>query len=513
MCARALPPAHPRLAIVHRRFPISCTQAPRRQRSGRLGKILCDLLQMRCARVQTYLPEDANLIVKPKATTAFQPVDKNRPTRAPARERLLQRREDGESSPSKLEWTAIVFALAIQQGAFVSVPLLLGGSSLRVAENPFNTAGVALSIALVGIASVSRFRQIAVLASRNLFATLFIFVVLLSVTWSVHPDLTIRRGMGYALTMLIVAYLVVRFELHDRMRALSWSFAVSAIGSLLFVATFPQYGIGHIGDLAGDWSGIFAHKNALGAVMAVAVFTELYMLVTDSGFSSSRLVMLFIYFVLVVLSNSATALLLSLFYLTGSGIFLLWKWERLVGVFAGMFSVLALAIILSVLFIDPGLVLGVVGKNVTLTGRTTLWNVVIELIQQRPVLGWGYRATWVPGDTATEIVFRAMGGWGVPHAHNGFLELALQLGLLGVGLIVLVIGNAVWRGLVCCRERILPLGWFSLIFVFGAVLYAQSESTLGQNQAIDWLVFNVLSFSCGVALSQQRGVDPSSRPA
>ena len=43
--------------------------------------------------------------------------------------------------------------------------------------------------------------------------------------------------------MLVAAYLSVRFGEKDRMKVFSLFFAISAIGSLLFVAAYPEEGI------------------------------------------------------------------------------------------------------------------------------------------------------------------------------------------------------------------------------------------------------------------------------
>jgi len=65
---------------------------------------------------------------------------------------------------------------------------------------------------------------------------------------------------------------------------------------------------------------------------------------------------------------------------------------------------------------------------------------------------------------------------------------------------LIVLGVAFWRALRACGVGLLPLGWFCLIYMVGAILSAQVGETLGQNQVIEWVAFNVLSFSCGFEL-------------
>ena len=239
---------------------------------------------------------------------------------------------------------------------------------------------------------------------RNKSSLIFTLFALTSTAWSIHPDLTIRRGVGYVLTMLIAAYLTLRFDLVDRMKALSASFAVSAIGSLAFVAAFPAYGIMQDGELAGAWRGVFSHKNVLGPVMAVAVFTELFILVAGRGRPRWRLASLGTYFVLVVLSHSATALLLSLAFVVGTCVYLLWRRDKLMGLAGSTAVVIFILATLAVLWRDPEFVLGIVGRDTTLTGRTALWSSVMAFIGQRPVLGWGYRAMWQGNDASSLVI-------------------------------------------------------------------------------------------------------------
>ena len=395
-------------------------------------------------------------------------------------------------------------------GAFVSLPLVLSGGSLRdQIRDPYNTIAIAVSAASIGVFVLPQLRRLGFLAATNVFSVLFLLFILMSAIWSVNPDLTLRRGAGYVLTIVIAGYLAVRFGRDDSMRVLSWGFAVAALGSLLFVAAFPRYGIMESLDLSGDWRGVFPHKNVLGPVMAVAVFAELYLLVIGSGRPRWRWALLSVYLGLVVLSHSATAWFLTVFYLTGTCVYLLWRRSRLTGVLATLVVLLIMSTVLLVLWDDPQRMLGLIGKDTTLTGRTTLWNVVVEFIRERPLGGWGYRAMWNLDDPTTTLADKLTGGWGVTSSHNAFLEITLQLGLVGFTLMTGVIVTALWRGFRCCRIGVLPLGWFSLMFFVGALVAALAIETLGQNQVIDWVVFNVLAFSCGLALSGWRNPDRS----
>jgi exopolysaccharide production protein ExoQ len=409
------------------------------------------------------------------------------------------------TEPLRLEWAVAVFVLIVQQNAFVLTPQVLSESSDSVlpdVRNPFNTAAIVISIVSLGLVCSPWVRQIARLLLDNRSSCVFMLLVLVSATWSIHPDLTMRRGVGYVLTMFIAAWLALRFDVVDGMKALSASFSAAAVGSIVFVAASPSYGIMQQPDLAGSWRGVFPHKNVLGPVMAFAVFTELFILVAGRGRPRWRWVALCTYLALVALSHSATALLLSVGYLAGTGLYLIWQRNRVTGAGLSMVAAVLLLGALTTLWSDPQFALGILGRDTSLTGRTALWPSVIALIEQRPVLGWGYRAMWQPDDPA-RIVIDQINQWGASSSHNAFLEIALQLGLMGVAILVMIIVVALRRGLRCCNAGIRPLGWFSVMFIVGAILAAQTMETLGQNQVIEWVILNVLSFNCGLALASR----------
>ncbi len=72
------------------------------------------------------------------------------------------------------------------------------------------------------------------------------------------------------------------------------------------------------------------------------------------------------------------------------------------------------------------------GEAVGLTGRSALWGVALELIVDRPVLGHGPKA-W---ERLVETVEPAIRPVRFPHAHSGYLELALDYGLVGLAVVV-----------------------------------------------------------------------------
>jgi exopolysaccharide production protein ExoQ len=110
-----------------------------------------------------------------------------------------------------------------------------------------------------------------------------------------------------------------------------------------------------------------------------------------------------------------------------------------------LFTIFAVAAAMSDL--DYGGVLNYLGKDTTLTGRTLLWQHAADAIADRPLLGGGYEAFWQVGNWSAEQLWLysyVPNKYGY-HFHNTFLEVAVDLGLVGLGIFVMLLALTVLR--------------------------------------------------------------------
>ena len=224
----------------------------------------------------------------------------------------------GARNPSTFDWIVAIFAVVVQVGAVSAVNAFFSEPNptlraIRLDRDPVNTVCIAASLASIVIASSFVYRDIAQLLARNRAVLAYVSFVVISVAWSIHPDLTFRRSIGAILLILVAAYLTVRFGEKDRMKVFSFVFAILAIGSLLFVAAYPDYGI-----MLGQWRGVFDQKNTLGTIMAIAIFVELYLLVLGNWRPIWRFGLLSIYLTLLILSQSLTSWLCAVLLFSGN---------------------------------------------------------------------------------------------------------------------------------------------------------------------------------------------------
>jgi exopolysaccharide production protein ExoQ len=84
------------------------------------------------------------------------------------------------------------------------------------------------------------------------------------------------------------------------------------------------------------------------------------------------------------------------------------------------------------------------GRSADLTGRERIWEAVLSRAAERPWTGWGFATPWVPSDPAFD-------GWIIDHgqtvmqAHNMWVDVAMQLGIVGVVLLALFYFAFIWR--------------------------------------------------------------------
>jgi hypothetical protein len=182
-------------------------------------------------------------------------------------------------------------------------------------------------------------------------------------------------------------------------------------------------------------------------------------------------------------ADSATAL--SCFGLAGSVMVLtyLYAWARKPAVMHLM-VVAVLSVAFSALFlgIGSGLVEDL-GRESTLTGRTAIWQSALGLVRN-PLLGTGFESFWIgPRLRQVEIDINQ----GVNQAHDGYIEIFLNLGWVGIALLVGLIVTGYRRVAPAVRQRT-QLGSLRLAFLIVALAYNFTEGGFKMMHPV-WIVF------------------------
>jgi len=131
-----------------------------------------------------------------------------------------------------------------------------------------------------------------------------------------------------------------------------------------------------------------------------------------------------------------------------------------------------------------------IGRSATFTGRTALWDTALRAIADRPIIGWSFDSLFSVGD---RYVIRAS------HFHNGYLELMVNGGLLGLIFVSSIIGQALYRMLHALQDDAcwgMSLGLLLLM----VLLHNLTEPSLGKAPTFLWVIFSL----CYVLLAMPR---------
>lgn len=87
------------------------------------------------------------------------------------------------------------------------------------------------------------------------------------------------------------------------------------------------------------------------------------------------------------------------------------------------------------------------GKEISTERRLDLWRVTLGFWGQRPLFGWGYRGSWDRSVGVARAIVDQMGGFPARSAHNAYVDLLLQVGAVGVVLVMsMLIGSLIKLG-------------------------------------------------------------------
>jgi exopolysaccharide production protein ExoQ len=320
---------------------------------------------------------------------------------------------------------------------------------------------VVLYYALMAAFILAGHQEIWRVVVRNKLLLLAPLLATLSATWSASPAMTLRGAFELILTTLFAFYLSERFTTEHLMKLLMFSGTVAAIVSVLLVLFAPQYGIYHR-DASGAWQGIFNHKNALGIGMAF--------LLTPVFFTKERLSSKIGYGALLLFLIGMSQSRGAWFETAGVLAFIAWLsiFRRLRSLESRLLTVATVTatiaiVVLGVLYLEP--LMGFIGKDPTLTGRTGIYSAVLESIFKHPVLGYGFNAFWHGVNPESLIIALRIQWPTIGYAENGLLELWLDLGTVGLCLVLLPFGRGIRQSVRLIRSRYYSprVGWFSVI--------------------------------------------------
>jgi O-antigen ligase len=146
------------------------------------------------------------------------------------------------------------------------------------------------------------------------------------------------------------------------------------------------------------------------------------------------------------------------------------------------------------------------GRGSNLTGRTELWAHCLE-VQSNPILGAGFESFWLGENRARIAEFYKK--WKPAGSHNGYLDTYLDLGLIGLSILIGLLIATFWK----IRPELFrnfEWGRYRLGFLAAVVLRGWTESTFTTASAL-WFVFHIIAMD--YPLTHRTTARPSVRVA
>jgi O-antigen ligase len=444
------------------------------------------------------------------------------------RTRLKQALITGTHAPVKPTWPESLFviaALLLLSRAWSSTLFTgVAPGEVAAATNAPVRLLLFLSIyAISGLLLLVQWRAVMDALLRQKFMFLLLALTLVSPLWSVNTAESIEKTAGILGGSVFALYLAYRLDTDVMLHLLAIALAVMVVGSYVMALMFPESGLMQ-GNHQGLWRGVFQHKNHLGLYTVIAGAKFFTMALRQGAYRGYYLTGFLLAFALLALSTSKTSILswtIVFCVLCGYAFYTGRKRFGLLAIatsalILGCFVLQTQARIMAPIVLDvtvscieskaqgESAACNIIPTAQALAprssdfstgrGRIELWQHLWTQIQQRPVLGYSPGGFWLGMDGPSAYIWERE-PWHPASSHNGFVELTVHLGFVGLALFLLgtvpLVLGVIQRGL---RKTLSATGT-----VYGAMLAALLLGNLGESMLLSpnklpWVLMVLLTF-------------------
>jgi exopolysaccharide production protein ExoQ len=356
---------------------------------------------------------------------------------------LFRREMREKTNVSSALWIPLIWLL-ITGSRTVSGWLNLSSRDIASPEDGSPLDAAVFFVLIVMGYSVLRKRgvSLATFARNNRWLMAFMLYCLLSVVWSDFPLIAFKRWIKILGHPIMVMIVLTDPDPVEAVKRLLKRLAYVLIPlSICFIKYFPEWGRGYDSWTGlGYNSGVATNKNELGCLCLIfGIFffwnTLQALKIENRRGRRKELILNIGFFALnwwtLSEASSATSLLTMLL-----GILVIWLVSlpivdrRYVGWYI-VGTVVFLGLLEPIFGIYEHVVKGV-GRNLTLTDRTDIWKAVLPL-QDNPMFGMGFESFWL--GKRLDVLWERFAFHPI-QAHNGYIETYLNLGWIGIGLLV-----------------------------------------------------------------------------
>jgi len=412
---------------------------------------------------------------------------------------------------SKAVWIPQIW-MFIAGSRFVSQWLNLGApkvADIYLEGNPVDRIVFLILILAGTIILVQRRPNWSDLITKNAWIWLFFIFGAISILWSDFPFVSFKRWIK-ALGNVIMALVILTEERpYEAIGVILRRLTFLLIPlSVLFIKYYPDLGRAYHWDGTQMFTGVTSQKNSLGQICLISgtyfcwsllLYQREWIALRQRLHLSACLILISMIVWLFYKANSATSFVCMA---VAIGLFLFSRKFRVDSkprriLHFGIACILLFGL-LELTFDVTAAVITMLGRDSTLTTRVPMWNQLLSMVKN-PIFGFGYESFWL-GDRQ-QIIRKT---WGIAfNAHNGYLEMYLNLGLIGVSFMLIWILSGL-RKVARHLEIDYPSAMLRLCLIVVIALYNWTEATFyGVSNMWVLFLFAVIEIS-----NQQHRAEP-----
>ncbi|PVM88360.1 O-antigen ligase family protein [Caulobacter endophyticus] len=394
------------------------------------------------------------------------------------------------------EYVFVILALLLISDALTPLLYPPGRDALEAGESNPGRLYCAMAVYAVSLVLLfSRLRTAGHLLARRPELAALVVLSVLSVLWSGDIGPVFRRAVAHTLTIVFCLYLATRYTAHEFLSRLLVAFCIGTCASVIVCIVAPNIGVTNGSINNGAWFGVYGHKAVAGRVCAIAAFVALLHKPTNSTMRWVKLAAVVSTAILCIMTQSRASWLLVIWGAASALAVRFLRTERL-SVSLRIMIVLTLVVLFGAVgALTFNELMLAFGRDATLSGRTSLWSAAIHVAgDENPWFGSGYRAFWLGPDVDKIRVY--LTGWArMPaHAHNGYLDTWLELGWVGLCLLVIFMLRTVAALAVTALRDVRGYVWpVFMVCAFVFIVNNMSATVALRHTDAAWVLFVLAS--------------------
>jgi O-antigen ligase len=388
----------------------------------------------------------------------------------------------------------LFFCMSRSASEWLGASLPVGDGAVYLDGSPIDRAIFMVLESVAAIVVIGRWHRAYPIIRRNWVFGLFFLYAAISISWSDFPFVSLKHWIKAIGDLMIVLIVLTELSVIEALKRIITRLGFVLLPmSILFIKYYPQLGR----RLTNSWTlepvGVCDQKNGLGILCYIVGITLLWRF---RGIYNQRK------------DPNRRRRLLALGTVLTMIVWLLWKCNSLTSICALIMASTAMllckrplfrnkpalvhllittmigASVYALFFQSSGGLVEDLGRDPTLSGRTLGWRIMLNILNNR-LVGAGYDSFWL--GPRLHKIWDAFPGLKIGQAHNGYVEIILNLGYFGLALLVLLIA-AGYRNVIGAYRVDPDIGSLKIAY-FLAVVTAGFTEGIFRMMTPPWIMF------------------------